>query len=221
MKSKRLMLFVTFAALVGFQCRSLTDKEIRGRVVQLEGEKGYCTGEQVQGRSGKLYILTAGHCVGLGKLTATTEGGKKQKVRLVYEAKYSDLALYTPVKGLEPFHLRMSYPHDKVRIFGHGGGHPTYEVKGEMLEGAVTDIEDPSRILDTCTEPKYKKEKSLWDSCTLHTYNLYTTAWAIGGTSGGPAVDSSGNLIGVVSGGNDHFTLLVPSWTVANLLRHF
>lgn len=200
--------------------RPLTNSQIRSSVVQLMGEDGACTGEQVRGKSGKLYILTAGHCI-QDKLVAITESGRKQKIRFVYESKRADLALYTPVAGIPPLVVRYPTFHGYVRIFSHGLRHATYISEGEMLESGMMDIDIPDKTVESCKGPKYKANIGLWPSCSLHTITLTTTAWAVPGSSGGPAVDSFGNLVGVVSGGNDHFTYLVPSWDVYKLLKNF
>ncbi len=201
---------------------SLSDSAIRSRVVMLQSDVGLCTGEQVRGKSGKKYILTAGHCVALGKtIIAFTEDGRAQTVRLVYEAHYSDLALYTPVKDLEPFLLRPAHRHQSVRIFSHGQGHATFTASGEMLEELLTDITLETPPPGGCSMPKYRPVFVFGPTCSLHTLQQVTTAWAVPGSSGGPAVDYQGYLIGVVSGGNDRFTFLVPPKAIYDLLKRF
>ncbi len=202
---------------------SLSDFAIRSRIVQLESDRGFCIGEQVRGKTGKLYILTAAHCISLGgQITATTETGARQKIRLVYEAKTSDLALYTPVRGLLPFFIRQPRLHEAVRIFSHGLHHATYEAKGELLEGHIEDVALGEMPADGCKLPKYQLGLGfIGPPCILHTFQITTTAWAVPGSSGGPAVNSRGELIGVVSGGSDRFTTLVPSWVVYSLLKKF
>lgn len=151
-----------------------SDAYIRDRTFFLVGNRISCTGIQVALPNGHQYVLTAQHCKKLlvkGAATAYTEQGVSYKIKYVAEDYAHDLMLLeaTPhIKGI-PLADKVVL-HERVRCMGHGEGHVTFTLEGEILEIG--------------RHPK------------LHgMYQIVSTS-LIPGMSGGPAVNNKGELIG-------------------------
>ena len=170
-----------------------SDRYVRSQVVTLRGENGLCSGVVVHGPSGRSYVLSAGHCADIavgGLMPAYTEEGVRKVLTVVKVDANRDLML---LRGIEDTGVPIADKyaiHDSVRIIAHGKGHAAYTSEGEMLE------EDIVPILDQDVHHVFLV--------------VFTSARAIGGCSSGPAVDSAGKLIGIVSVTDGFFSGVVP-----------
>lgn len=208
-----------------------TDGHIRSRVVKLLGNGAQCSGEQVRAPSGEDYILTAAHCLPLavdGVIQVTTEDGRVLPRRIISEDMRSDLLLLEGLPHTEGLEIA-SYARrfQRVRTFTHGKGHDTYQSQGVLIDDrpiqiplfAVTD--DASRAL--CQRaPKYRVFDALIaELCILEITETSTDAFIVPGSSGGAVVDSSGDLVGVVSAGGDGFGYLVRLEDIQKFISNF
>ena len=218
---KKFVLLSILSLLFSFQLRKsvmTSDPYLRSKVFKLVKEKGgSCSGEQVKGPSGKDYILTAGHCLVLaenGRITAVSEEGIKQKVRVIKEDRHSDLLLLEGFKDVSGFDIADSVRRDdKVITMTHGKGFQSYRSEGVIVDTVDINIPVP---MDVCPDmPKYKNLSvevlpgmSL-DICVLSVPETASTAFTAPGSSGGAIVNTSGKLVGVVSAGGEGFSMFV------------
>lgn len=194
-----------------------SDKWIWKRVVQLEGNGIFCTGEQIRAPSGVDYILSAGHCMKMsenGSVNVTTEDGKHLSRRVIAEDMTSDLMLIEGLPNLQGFDVgTYVYKQEKVRAITHGGAKPTYETRGELL--GVDSVNIPMKAIQEdaeCSGSKYKiltiEELGL-KLCILSVEETVTTAKIIPGSSGGPIINEDAELVGVASATDGNFGTLV------------
>ncbi len=156
---------------------------IRNRVVKLEGIfGGTCSGEQIHTAKGHDYILTARHCqsldfLGIGFILAENEAGKMYARKILRISPDSDLMLLQGFPKLRGLDLAdKSERFEEIRMFGHGRGFPTFRTNGTIIGDTPTGIDGISESPLTAI-----------------------TAMSVPGCSGGPIVDSHGDIVGVVS----------------------
>lgn len=163
----------------------------RDRVVMLYSATGACTGVQVKAPSKKVYILTARHCDRIadaaGNIFATNEAGRIQTVRIIAKADGpADLMLMSSMDDVYVPIANTEYTHERIFTMTHGNAFPSFRTDGELLKQIRVDVED----------------------LTLDEW--FSTAWVIPGSSGGPAMNLRGELIGIVSLGGGPLSGLVP-----------
>lgn len=157
------------------------DEYSRDRVVLLHSIMGSCTGVEVKSPKGKIYTLTAGHCIALflydkDAIFARLENGKEYRVHIVAKTLFSDLLLLEGV-GDKTFAIADKAPvmHDHVHTMTHGLGFPSYRTDGEVLMERIVDITG------------------------LPWIELFISAQVVPGSSGGPILNDKEELVGVVS----------------------
>ena len=232
-KTKRLYtLLGAMAIAMGlYAYNHVSDDYIRDRVVLLTGNGIACSGAQVRAPSGKDYILTAGHCrdtVTEGAATTTTDNGKTRERSFVAEDPTSDLMLLEGLPGLSGLAIGDSAPRlTRVRAFTRGGLQPTYETSGVIVG---TEIAQAPVDLDEehCVGSKYQTQDvnpfialllglSTGRLCLLAVEETVSTTPIAQGSSGGPLLDASGDLVGIASMTSPTFS----TWVKLSDIRAF
>lgn len=221
MKQKiTLALVMTLALFVATERREVRQNEgyIRARVIRLEGEGGACSGVQVHSPSGANYILTAAHCEVIAdshnNIYASIEDSRPIPRKILEVSDKSDLMLLEGMPDLKGVDLATDSPiHESYSAFTHGARQPTHRADGEylgvqsiqLLKGYVTSPEDEA----ACTkDPRQKVVQGMY--CVLEISEMASTIKVEPGSSGGPIVDKSMHLVGIVSAGNIAFSYHVP-----------
>jgi S1-C subfamily serine protease len=205
-----------------------TDSYIRNRVIQLEGNQMACTGIEVKAPSGRNYILTAAHCRALAnensEIDAITEHDKRAIVHIIEFDAQHDLMLLTAIDNLSIEVAGKISAHQKIHTMTHGGRFPSYRTDGEMLEEREVrvrgeDILNEKDMAQCSGDFQYPSidERGLY--CAMKLTMAVSTAYVIPGSSGGPALDSSGRLVGIVSCTYGQFSGLVPLHDIIQFLK--
>lgn len=213
-----------------------SESYFRSKVVQLTGNNYSCSGEQVVAKSGKSYILTAGHCKELiesGRMAATTDDGKHYSLKVIKEDYRSDLLLLEGIPKVQGLIVAATAERkDKVMTYTHGRAHATYRTDGELLEtvelsipvNSISNAED----MDACQ--KMPKTQAIMQMdmfgeldyvCALVVKETFSTAMTVPGSSGGMVVNMKGQLVGVVSAGDGSFSAFVPLKDIQRFLAGF
>jgi hypothetical protein len=120
-----------------------------------------------------------------------------------------------------------------LRAYTHGSGFKAYKAVGNLIDRRKIRMID--HLLDTpedekaCTDggSKFTVEKinAIFFEATVCMLNIdanvTTLRPIVPGSSGGGVVDSNGNLMGIVSGGNDHFTMIVRLEEILEFLKPY
>lgn len=227
------IILVSLLAHPFFQPKS--ERYLRDRVIKLEGDAGLCSGVQVRAPSGKDYVLSAGHCADLAKngiMHATTEDGKKFDLKFLAEDDKSDLIVLEGVPKLRGISIAKYVNIGQHLItLTHGGGMDTYRTQGEVIQYKETKvvlnpIENEAGYKKCTSKPKTKLvDVDMWGIkipvCILDTNQMVTTAPVIPGSSGGPAFDDSGDLVGIVSASHSIFSTFVSLLDIKAFLASY
>lgn len=194
--------------------KKASDSYVRSTVVLLKSPSGSCTGVQVEGAKGGVYVLTAAHCRPLlidDKVLAVNEDGAETVLSFVAEDPTSDLMLLTgsAIFGHVAIAKDLGF-HEHVHAMTHGHGAPTYRTDGEILDRFTVSFLAfeilAEKDIDAClAKPKNEIKVDFMSGrvyCVATMSEQRTTAGAIPGSSGGPLLNDSGELVGIVSCGN-------------------
>ncbi len=209
-----------------------TDSYIRDRVVQLEGRGMACTGIQIKAPSGKVYTLSANHCSALATdnmIHAKSEDGREKDLYIVDQDPEHDLLLLSSLdhKGIEV--AKNIQNHEHVHTITHGAHFPSYRTDGELLEERTLHVHGENitneEEFKKCSVSNFQRPTLDFDSFSLYceitlTVEI-TTAMVVPGSSGGPAVDANGRLVGIVSCSAEPFSGLVPLHDIQAFLQTY
>jgi S1-C subfamily serine protease len=200
---------------------------LRERVVKLVGKDGgSCSGEQVRAPSGEDYILTAAHCRVLaqnGEIEVKADNGKHLMRRVIAEDKSSDLLLIEGLPHLEGIHVAEDVQaRQNIITLTHGYGFDTYRTEGVIVQKEFQLEVALGEADETCKGEKYKKVPSIFgELCVMSVVETVSIAMTAPGSSGGMVVDENGDLVGVVSAGNEKFSMFVRLKDIRNFLFNF
>lgn len=204
-----------------------TDKFIREQVVMLDGNHNSCTGVQVVAPSGKIYTLTASHCRSLltdNAVGATYENAEGDLIYYVEEDPQSDLLLLSSNHNLGVFVASKIYAHQKVHTLTHGMHLPTYRTDGALLSIQLVQVAlfplTTENMKECMNAPKLKIYLGdPFPLCLMTTYDQMATALVRPGSSGGPLLNSAGDLVGIVSAAADGISAFVTLDDIKRFLK--
>lgn len=226
-------LIIVLAMLISTSATSTKIVDIEGsarqEVVQLlDSEGSFCTGVEVIAPSGKVYTLTAAHCIAGNSLSAKLDTGLPTEIKLIDEDPLSDLALYEGLKGSKGVQVASSpvVINDRVFALTHGARRPTYRSDGVSLkEGFVRapmfEITNRGALEECAALPKLEihiNGDTGEVTCVLATKEIATTARIVPGSSGGPLFNPYGRLVGIASIYNDDFGYFVRTEDIVRFL---
>lgn len=231
------LLLLTTIHTVAILSHYNSESYIRARVVKLTSHLGSCSGTQVRAPSGKDYVLSAGHCSVLaenGAINASVDGGREVPLRVIEVSASTDLMLLEGMPGLKGIKLgKEPKIGDTFYAFTHGQGLRTYRSEGEYVDLKVVRsldhvVNTPEEEAACKAQPKFKVMDVplflgiMLRACVLELEEYVVTMPTVApGSSGGYVGDHMGQLIGVVSMGNERFAMLVTLPEIKEFLRSY
>lgn len=213
-----------------------SENYLRSRVVQLTGDKkGSCSGVQVHAPSGQDYILSAAHCSILadeqGNVNVRLDETRFIKRRIIEVSIKTDLMLLEGMPNLKGLSIASKFKVGQhLRSFTHGGGMDTYKTEGELVEVAEIDIANNlirnEADEQACSLPKnrVKEYQTIFGPvkiCVIHIKVFLSTTRVIPGSSGGLIANDKGQIIGIVSGGDDFMGAFVTNDQIQEFVEHY
>ena len=176
------------ASTAGARPRGPMSRALDNTVALTDAGRIYCTGFVSDG-----YVVTAAHCVE-GEVVVTVErrDGKSISMRVDAYAAEQDVARLSPLSGTLgrgiPLARKAPGYGDEVFVLGHSGGD---RYPYSLTRGIVS---HPRRVMGA-------------DDMSAGMVWMHHDAQQIGGNSGGPVMNSRGQIVGVTSFTNLHKVL--------------
>jgi hypothetical protein len=196
--------FFTVGVYGVYQHRS--NEFARDHVVQLSGNHVLCTGIEIQAPSGSVYTLTAAHCEHMvgddGKVDFEDEHHNTGRIKIIKKDNVVDLMLLDQAMNSGFRIAKKLYVYEPVHSMAHGIGMPSYRTDGEILF--------ESRIIEmtVCTDS--------W-TCITPPGRIVATVPVLPGASGGPLLDSSNDLVGVIDATYNQFPIFSAHVTLGDV----
>ena len=165
------------------------------------------TGFAIKAPSGKLYTMTNAHICKIGKsLTAHTQDGSSQVIKVIKIYEKHDLCLMEPIKGLRPIAIADSIDlHEKVYLIGHPALRPLTFESGYYVGPYDIKLWIDCKTGKAITNPSiqdFMKMLKGFQNCSKTFDTQHINNIAYGGNSGSPVLNKFGNLIGVLFAGH-------------------
>lgn len=205
-----------------------SDKYIRDRVLMLTGNGIECSAIQIKAPSGKHYTLSAAHCVSMIKhaqVEATAEDGSKKLIEFIAIDPEHDLMLLSAFDDKSIYIADKDNKYDKIHTLTHGHGMPTYRTDGFLLSEQSVVIVEPiwsEEDIVECSTTSYRELIMTENGfgCQKKIRLVMSTAPVVPGSSGGAALNDSGELIGIVSCTDGFFSGFVPLHDIHAFLKN-
>lgn len=207
---KRLICSIIGCALIVAGIQKIapkTDKQLYAAVVRLSDGKSGCTGVQVKTPSGKQVILTARHCMDIAENggVAKDEAGKEHKVSPIASALIADLAIMSPIPGVEGLDIAKSVSDNQhIRIIGSGRALKPYMTEGRTIQehtlrGAIGVVDSEMAYRACVSQANREIIMSMTEGlvCLEVDEVIMTTALVTEGVSGGPVLNDKGEVVGI------------------------
>lgn len=215
--ARHLALLMVVITIMG---AALTRRPVPGDVVtilsptQLNGGTGF----QFRTESGFEYLVTNDHICEhadhKGQMYALAPDGGVHATKIIYRSPNTDICLMEAVEGLKPFYLASGLTlGEEVRAVGHPGLRALIETSGTALKRDIIDVAvGPVDAEHLCNLPKNKIGDSFWfgPTCYQHLSSVASDVHIEGGSSGSPALDSSGRVVGVFYAMDRQYSYFIP-----------
>lgn len=234
MKNKSNIFSVALLLLASFminvqQNLPKNESNIRSHVIQLESDRGFCTGIQIEAPSGDDLIMSAAHCKVLandeGYINARIDDGRAIPRRIVEVQEETDLMILEGMPNLQGIKIAKEAPlHRIYQAYTHGKGQATHRADGEYLEekqvevlaGLIFEEKDAEECL---SKPGQKVVEGIY--CVRQYQMVVTTIDVEPGSSGGPIVNDADELVGIVSSANSFFSNIVPLHSIHDFIAAY